>query len=365
MQTILQSFKRIIFPLNFANLILFSYIWLMVGYSTGFSVLMGPARWVASYAREHGLGEDVESLAVRAVIVMFVMSSFAVSLSLARAVIMTDRRHARLLIPLLCTVAASGTLWLNLNPALLAEGRGTEEVTTSRFTFGPYPGEERLRELEAEGYTAVVSLLHPAVVPFEPRLLAEERATIGRTGMELIHAPMLPWVGENKESLDLIRVLAESGECRYYVHCYLGRDRIRLAQRIVASVSPEISTTELKSRRSIETKGRFERGQIIDLGDGSYLSPYPTDEEYASYVLSGNFDRVITLLDPKDADDKAWVEKERSILTSYSMPYEVMPISKGSYDPQEVLEIARRAKSSNDRVLVHAFKSDSARAKAF
>ena len=365
MQTIHKRFNIVVFPLNVANLALFGYIWLMVGFSTGFSVLMGPTRWVTSYAREHGLGEDAESLAVRAIIVLFVASSFAVSLLFARAAIVTDKRHIRLLIPLLCTVAASGTLWLNLNPALLAEGRGTEVVATSRFTFGPYPGEERLRELEAEGYTAVVSLLHPAIVPFEPRLLAEERATISETGMELIHAPMLPWVGDNKESLDIIRVLAESGEGRYYVHCYLGRDRIRLAQRIVESVSPEIATAEAQSQRTKEARSSLERGLIIDLGDGSFLSPYPTDEEFASYVLNGNFGRVIAILDPEDAGDRPWIEKEREILSSYSMRFEVKPIPKGEYDPQEVLEIARRVRGSGDRVLVHAFRSDSARARAF
>ena len=73
----------------------------------------------------------------------------------------------------------------------------SETRAGSSFTFGPYPTEDRLAALERDGYTAVISLLHPAVVPFEPKLIADETAAAERVGIEFIHLPMLPWIADN------------------------------------------------------------------------------------------------------------------------------------------------------------------------
>jgi len=49
------------------------------------------------------------------------------------------------------------------------------DANRKQGNFGPYPTYEELRKLQDDGYTAVVSLLHPAVVPFEPKLISDER----------------------------------------------------------------------------------------------------------------------------------------------------------------------------------------------
>ena len=121
---------------------------------------------------------------------------------------------------------------------VMGSGIGAERDIGTAFTFGPFPTPDKLERLRKDGYTGVVSLLHPAVVPFETKLIGEERAAVEGAGLEFHHAPMLPWVSDNGESLAMLEVLAREERGRYYVHCYLGKDRTRIAQRVVAQASP-------------------------------------------------------------------------------------------------------------------------------
>ena len=211
----------------------------------------------------------------------------------------------------------------------------------------------------------MVSLLHPAIVPFEPKLLADERRGAKLAGLEFIHIPMLPWVGQNQDSVERIKTLALNGGGRYYVHCYLGKDRNRLAQRIVESVAPSIHTEALQPGRKIQTRDKFDLGEVIRLDDKVYLTPYPTDEEFAAYILSGNFNRVVSLLDPETPGDSSLIKKEEEILETYGLPLETLPVSKEPYDPYQVMAAAYRVSALPRPVVVHAFRSDSFRAQAF
>ena len=259
--------------MSILNVLLFTLIWLSVGYSTGFSTLVGPVRWVTNLARDNGWGQSEEDAAVKLIIVAFVLASALASLFLTRSILRSPAIYARVGILMLCGLALFGTVWLTLSPQLLTIGQGAETTFSTQFTFGSYPTEEHLLRLKQEGYTAVVSLLHPAIVPFEPKLLADERRGAKLAGLEFIHIPMLPWVGQNQDSVERIKTLALNGGGRYYVHCYLGKDRNRLAQRIVESVAPSIHTEALQPGRKIQTRDKFDLGEVIRLDDKVYLTP--------------------------------------------------------------------------------------------
>ena len=87
-------------------------------------------------------------------------------------------------------------------------------------------------QLKREGFT-IVSLLHPAVVPFEPKLISDEKKLAESIGVPLIHVPMLPWVSGNQEALATIRQLAADRTRHFYVHCYLGQDRVRVVRHAI------------------------------------------------------------------------------------------------------------------------------------
>jgi phytol kinase len=346
------------------RILLFLFIWLMVGFTTGTGVLMGPVRWLAQAGREHGWAAGTEDLLVKSVIVLFVICSFFIALGLARTVSRSPRLHARIGIPALATLFALGSLYLWLNPRFAGSDVKFEQSTNIRFTFGPYPEEANLRRLKDEGYTAVISLLHPAVVPFEPKLQADEEKAAAKVGIEVIHLPMLPWVSENQKVLDSVRTLAEKDNGRYYVHCYLGKDRVNVVKRVVEEVGVEVASSEPSTARKIAKMPAFERGEIVTLDEGIYLAPYPTDEEWLGYILAGEIRHVVSTLDPDNPEDSPWIFKEKRLAERYGLGFDLEPISLSAYDPQAALRTAQRLRTLPRPLLAHGFLAPSFRTEA-
>lgn len=348
--------RRLLPRLSPAELTGFLLLWVMVGFSTGTSTLIGPVRWVVRRLRPED-SRATENLAVDAIIALFVLASAAIALWLTRGVTRSPYRHVRFGIPLLATGAAGGALWLWMTPGSFGNFEPEERAAPgSRFTFGPYPTEPRLRELKLEGYTAVITLLHPAVVPFEPKLLLDETHAAGRVGIELIHLPMLPWISENTDALRQIKELAKARKGRYYVHCYLGMDRVHLVRRIVEQAEPSVQVEALQEGRTLRRKS-FERGDLYWLEDQVLVTPYPTDAEFMT-LLRG-MREFVSLLDPANPEDVRWIERERALLARYETPLRLMPLSLQAYDPYKVLEAARAVRGLPKPLAVHAYLSPS------
>lgn len=372
---------------------LFAFLWGAIGYAAGTATLLGPVRWVTGALRASGAGDSAESAAVIALIVMLVALS-GVAAAVATGIVLRSRAlHVRFGVPGMALVAALLCVWVWLTPSL-TRGEGAELTVSSvaslpakqvagpkpvaqaaaeskpvsepsqepapstHFTFGPYPEREKLEELKAEGYDAVVPLLHPAVVPFEPRLLAREKQAAAEVGIELIHLPMLPWVGDNADSLERLRELAASPG-HYYVHCYLGRDRVRLAHAVVSRALEAGSDVTLadgmRDKAPLEDKARFERGPIVRLEEDVFVTPYPTDEEFASRVVSAPWGAVVSLLDPEVEANRQWIEKEREILARYGMELVEMPISVHRHDEARIRATVEAIRALPRPLLVHDF----------
>lgn len=355
---------------HFKNAIIFAFLWLMVGFTMGTETLMGPVRWIADLSGSGGWEKSFGDLMVKLVIILFVILSGAVSLLLTRVVIKTRLKHVRLGLPLLILIITVGSVYFWLNPQNMGIDKkfGRKTVQEGKFSFGPYPTKQRFLELKKSNYTAVISLLHPAVVPFEPRLLEKEKKTAEKVGIQLIHIPMLPWVSDNKKPLERIKAIVEKNGGQYYVHCYLGKDRINVVKRIIEKTSPEIDTRYSESgesMRKIENISSFERGKIFFLADDVYVSPYPTDEEFMGFILSGNINQVVSLLNPSNPQDKPWIEKERKLLKQYQIPFHLFPVSLEEYNPQQVLKMVREVWQLPRPLVVHGFLSPSFRTEAF
>lgn len=237
-----------------------------------------------------------------------------------------------------------------------------EQTAGSHFTFGPFPDAARLAELHAQGYTAVISLLHPAVVPFETQLIAREKNEAAAAGIELIHLPMLPWVSENTESLGKLRALAATKKGRYYIHCYLGVDRVNVARRIIeqeAGAAVVIEGGGLATRRTLDSRLErgFERGPVFQLEQGLYLTPYPTDAEFLAYILGGEVKNVVVLLDPGDVEEKRRIDFERKLLGSHALPFHLVEMGSDRFDGRRILEALEMAKKLQRPTIIHSFFS--------
>ncbi len=335
--------------------ILFLFIWLMVGFFSGTAVLLGPVRWITEHGRNSGWSDTKEKVVVLTVIAAYVLLSALVAWLLTRTAAHSRTGHVRLGIPTLAFAAAAACLWLWMNPATLGADMGEVNQVNARFTFGPYPDEDRMRLLKQDGFTGVITLLHPAVVPFEPKLIADEKAAAAVVGIEIIEAPMLPWVSENQESLDKILELARSGRGRFYVHCFLGKDRVNTVRALVEREVGNVEVENQVAGRSLEEQGTLERGDVHVLGEGVILTPYPTDEEYMGFVLTGNWASIVSLMDPEHEGDRKWIDKEREVLERYRIPFHVVPLAHGDWDPQRGLQAAEAVWKLPRPVLVHSF----------
>ena len=81
----------------------------------------------------------------------------------------SDYKHKLKILLLLSAFFFAAPLAMFFNPAALRPFMPAE-TSVSNFMFGPYPDIDILKKIKREEYSAVISLLHPAVLPFEPQL---------------------------------------------------------------------------------------------------------------------------------------------------------------------------------------------------
>lgn len=315
---------------------LFLYLWLMVGFFTGTLTLLGPVRWLTAWGRTRGWSQGAEDVLVGGLILVFVAASVVIARMLVRLTLRTRHRSLAVAIPVLVTLLSAGALWGWMNPGVMdrAADQPLETLRTrsgAQFVFGPYPDRERLEELKRTGFTGVVTLLHPAVVPFEPKILHDERQNAEEVGLRLVQAPMLPWVGSNEGSLALVRRLASDGEGRYYVHCYLGRDRVNVVKRVLAEQGVEVEgATDLQDARGFDERDEpFERGPLFEMAEDLWLVPFPNEHEFFGYLLFGNVRHVVLALDGTDPRQRAWLDEASRLLTQYAVEHSVQPLVPG------------------------------------
>lgn len=346
---------------------LFLWHWLLGGFFLGTLTLTGPVRWTTGYARSSGWSEPAEKAAVFA----FIAALAVISVLLARLLTLKTEtaagRAGRYGLPAASLAVFAVSLWFWMNPGMMTDagskGR-SETFSGAEFVFGPYPEAERLKELKAEGYTAIISLLSPAVVPFEPVLLAKELAAARATGMEVIHIPMLPWISSNDHvEAEQAKLLARGG--RYYVHCYLGKDRVNVFKKMLSGLSGDVTVKSLQagSARSLRDVDHLERGTITRLEEDVFFTPYPTDEEFFGYILNGTVVSLVSLLDPRTPEDLEWIRKEEEIAKKYRLKYANYPWKTMTKAKKEkaVKEISAMGKP----LVIHAFLSRSGESSDF
>jgi protein tyrosine phosphatase (PTP) superfamily phosphohydrolase (DUF442 family) len=337
-------------------------LWLFWGFAIGTFILLGPVRTVVNYAREHNWSSQKESLIVFGFIGVLIVVSFAIAFVSSKAVLTGKNKVQKGVLIGVPLVAAFGALSLLLNPKYV---NGKEQNAVSEgFTIGPYPTKEKLEELKEQGYTTVISLLHPAVIPFEPKLLDEERENAKGAEIQMINIPLLPWISENEAAIEKLRSLVKNAKGKYYVHCYLGKDRVNVAKQIILQESKQkIQDFETQSR-SLDSIAEFERGQIYKLSNEVYLTPMPTKEEYFGYIIAAGYKQVVALKDLSDPDANKGIAEEQRWLAPYKINLKIFDVG-ASTTGAEMKKIVDSVKAMPKPLVVHAFKSDQSEAQLF
>lgn len=334
-------------------------LWLCWGFALGTVLLLGPVRSTVDYARAHNWSGTTENLVVVAYILVLLVVSMLLAFHSKSVITDMDtgpaRKWAYILVPVVSAIVA---LVVMLNPSLVnADNSGRTNLST-QFTIGPYPDKNKMKELKREGFTDLVTLLHPAVIPFEPKLLNDEKANAEKVGLNVISIPMLPWVSDNEAAIDSFRNFVSNAKGKYYIHCYLGKDRVNVARRIIEQENGgALDTAKGVAFRSLDTVTNFERGKVYKLEDKVYLSPMPTDEEYIGYVVATDIQQVVVLTDPAEPEAVAANKSEAALLNRYKIPYKVFYIQTGAPD-KRMQEVVDSVKQMERPVFIHGFRTD-------
>lgn len=253
-----------------------------------------------------------------------------------------------------CTAIVSLLLWTG-GGSLFRGWFSTPIVREGeRFQFGPYPEPADLARLKREGTTSIVTLLSP-VLPFEGKLLREERIAVQEAGLRLVEIPLVPWILDEKGAAQ-IRALTHGSIERYYLHCYLGRHRTDMALALIHDLlvggEGKIGSLQLGF---VDFPASLERGEVFHLPGKVLVGPLPTPDEWNRYVRPVRFQRVISMLDPDDAEDLPWIEAERTLAGQMGVPLTVLPVR----NPEEVREVLVAAiRETPGPVYVHGFKNE-------
>lgn len=339
-----------------SNIILFFFIWIILGFSLGFAVVVLPFQYLSQTIQTYHLSQDTENQIARVLIALFAIGSAFIS---AWLVSLINRATWYMKGALLLFVILSGAsgYWLLLNPERLSLFENDILVYNAKFAFGSYPSQKLLRDLKSRGYTAVISLLDPQYLPFEATLLEKEKMMVKQAGLELIHVPMRPWIDDknNQEAIQKLENIITYGEGRYYIHCNLGRDRNGLVRRALEKLTPHSEVVSLTRSGDLSSIRYLLNGPIIRLDDQLYIAPKLTRDELTRLVSTNIKEFVIINLNETDN----WARKEVIELKNLSIPFRKLVLSTYPYDPQEILEVAQLIKHLPRPLLIYVPAIDS------
>jgi protein tyrosine phosphatase (PTP) superfamily phosphohydrolase (DUF442 family) len=319
--------------------LLLFYFFITVFFPLGFyTLLAGPSKWVVEAALKNSWSEQNEKFVQRLIILGLLIVSLILALIIRKFFASNKNIMLRYsMFSFITLLFLISTYIFSFEPDIFVKLSGKNPInsiqtsvsdsgTNIEFVLGAYPDLKELRRLKAAGYTGIVSLLNELVVPAEPNLIREEEKHAKTIGINLIRIPMLPWVSGNNESIEQIHKLVKTGHGKYFVHCYLGRDRVNVFRKIVRDLGANSSSLQKDVVRHIEDLKKFERGPYTKLYSNIYLTPFPTDDEFFGYIVNGQIASVISLLNPKDPADTAWISREKRILLRYGVKYINFPI---------------------------------------
>src|SRR3989304_1127595 len=112
--------------------------------------------------------------------------------------------------------------------------RGEVRELTPYILVGPYPSEAELFKLKRMGVDKLISLMELQSA-IEGRIVYEEKKISEKFGFKYLNYPMNFTSLEGEENIkqisNLINYLLSAREEKIYIHCYLGRHRIRILER--------------------------------------------------------------------------------------------------------------------------------------
>lgn len=336
------------------------YIFLCTGFTLGTLTLALVVESLVAYSRKTGWMSQHENTMVIGIIIIFIIYSLLIASWIANSYFQY-KRIGKMLVIFILTASTVYSLWYWFTPKKTAPDDNYITSQDGRFVAGPYPDEEKMQYLKSHHFTAIISLLSPYVVPFEPILLDKEIKLAKQYNIPVMNFPMLPWITKNAESIDKIKSLAsERNNHKYYVHCYYGRDRVSMFMRVVDQVSPvnvlNNNQTENKPLVNKIISHAFENGTGYLVNRKVIFGPVPSEDEFAKYVV--NIDKkftdnpIQTVISIQQTPENLSLHAES--LKGYGIDFSIFIADEYPYDPDKFLALAKKIKAMSGGALVYA-----------
>lgn len=357
----LHILKKINYNFLLKYILLFIFFGLSIGFPLGiFMLTIGPTRIIANIANKQNWKIENENTVQQLVLLIFITLVFLLTLYFTRRFIYSNRLLLKplfLIINLIAILSSIYVLVFETN-SLLSIDENTYQINkNTQFCFGKYPDELKIKELKEEGYTAIISLLNENVIPAEPILMQNEEKNASKHNIKYISIPMLPWISDNAEAVNKIKNITQFKSGKYYVHCYLGKDRVNLFKHILSSENPAKIIENPFKISELDTLKVLERGAVFKLKKGIYYLPYPTDEELLSHFVNGKVGTVVSLLNPNNINDKTWIDKENKIMKLYKQKFYNFSLPENSSD-NEIEETLNKIRKLEQPIIIHTFKTN-------
>lgn len=349
---------------KFLRYLTFLFILFCVGFVLGTVTLSLMVENLLTYMHKYNWLTEYENIIVISIIIIYLIYSLLIAVWFNSIYIKLSRRGGIFFL-LLLAILTGVCIWSWLTPEKIDENTAYITSSNGRFVAGPYPDKRKMIGLKNSGYTAIISLLSSYVVPFEPILLEKEIKTAEEVGIPIIHLPLLPWITENKDSLDKIAALArDSAGKKYYVHCYYGRDRVSMFMRIVdphagvRAIKPHENNPDSKPKLKALT---LERGKALTIDDHVIFGPLPTDDEFTAYIVNlkepvfkNNPIRYVYSIQTASGS----ILPAELSLKNFGVEFNTFIIEDYPYQTEKIFDFANKIKNAEEPVLVYEFYLD-------
>lgn len=295
---------------------------------------------------DRGLSQYKIDSAMKYYVIGWVLFGFLVSYLYYRFIVKKEYwKRAIILVSCSIFLCIAGLYYfMNTGSGLVQTSQGVVDEG-ERFTFGPFPEKDDMEQLKLEGYDGIITLLSPTL-PIEKPLLDKEKKNAKESGLELHSLPMLPWVGDNSNSIKKAKELITKDGKRYYVHCYLGRHRVDVIKQVINEELDNAYEVMFLQPTTFERGSLyyFEREKIL-------IGPYPTEEEWFTRVKRGEVEEVVSLL---QSNSTKWIDQEKKVTAEMNIKFTSMPINN---DPTiaEIKNVADYINTLDHKVFIHSF----------
>lgn len=364
----LQKFENKYFKVSLKNSLLFIPLLLAILLSIFMLSVIIFYNWIAVIIDKLNLSGWVNTFTVLiSLAVLFLVVSYFTIITF-KYLIKTPNNFIRIFVSLIVIVSAFFSIGILLNPAVISKSASKQLITVNQasFIFYNYPEKDQVEKIKQNDFEAIISLLNPKLFPFEGNMLKRELGNAHYYKVKVIEINnLLPWdTGRKKEIKSIIDSIRNT-KGKYYVHSYLGNNRIEVFKDLLLSKINKLPKGLKQTNIALENGKKMERGEVIKLADELFFTPYPNDSEFKNIIFPSGIKSIVCLLNDNNPSDTGWINKEKKLCRDNSVRLFLKPVTIYPYDAGGVFETTLFVRALPKPVIVHAINSNSLISEAF